>query len=97
MIKWNEEYFKIEKRRNNDVKLLDNKHFPRCAYIDIIVCTDGLSFVMPDSICKNACYGDDISNCFDEINDTVIKEFPNLYDSTYFTVHNAPFIRFKNN
>ena len=96
MIKWNEEYYNHEKRANDDANLND-KHFPTCAHIDVLVCTDGLSFAMPDSICMHACYGDDLSKCFDEINDTVIKEFPNLFNSTYFTVHNAPWIRFKNN
>ena len=102
MIKWNKEYYEHAKRINTEKVDFYKKHFPGkelkpiCANIDVWVCPDGLSFRLPNSLCRNACYGDDLNKCFNEINDAVIKEFPNLYNKTYFIIHNAPGIKFTN-
>ena len=67
----------------------------KCANIDVWVCSDGLSFSIPDQASRNACYGIDYNEMFNEINEEIIKEFPHMFNETYFIVHNA-IINFNN-
>lgn len=96
MIEWDIDYYNVEKRRDNEIANWEHGVYAnirkpklKCANIDVWVCSDGLSFSMSDQASRNACYGMDYNEMFNEINAEIIKEFPHMFNETYFIVHNA--------